>query len=281
MRCERLLLVTVLLGCAIGAFAYGQSPLGLMPVPVQEPLSVQLWMDKATYMAGDSARVMFTVNQPAYIYLFNIRSDGVVRMIFPNGYNAQNYVSAGTHALPNGMYDFTVEPPAGTDHLQIVASLAPLTLPQPSPADVYPLLGAQPVEALGLIEEQLGAGEGPAVCVPSWATAWCSFVIVAQPEPACPCPPPVSVNPPCWTVNTYCTPVPAPAPVVCPPVPSSPPLAYPPFVMPVPTPPTTYCPPPAYVAPAPTYCPPTPCMPIFGGILNFGFRILFGIDCDD
>lgn len=283
---------TVLLGMAlllgVSFLAAGQSPLGLTPAPVEEPLAVQLWVNRTSYTEGEAASAVVTVNRSAYIYLFDVRTDGTVRLLFPNGYSTQNFVSAGTHSLPAGLYQFLVAGPAGTDTLQIVASLAPLALPDPSASDPYPLVGGTAEEAVGMIQAQIDALPPSDACGPQWATAWCSFTVIARPEPTSAC--------------GNCVP-PAPATAYCPPVSPAPPLPYPPTMgyycppvsptPPLPSPPTYTCPPvynpcppvvynpcpPVYNPCPPVYnpCPPTyynPCGPVLG--FFFGFRIIVG-----
>ncbi|MDD5264376.1 MAG: DUF4384 domain-containing protein [Candidatus Bipolaricaulis sp.] len=276
---------TALLGIAflvgLSFLAVAQSPLGLSPAPVEEPLAVQLWMDRPAYTEGDAFAIHFSVNRPSYIYLFDIGTDGKVQMLFPNGYSASNFASAGVHSLPEGLYQFLAEAPAGIQHVQIVASLSPLALPDPSSSDPYPLVGANPNEAVSLIQAQINALPAAATCGPQWVTAWCSFTVAAK------------------TQATSCgcaTPTPTPAPITsyCPPVSPTPPLAYPPMVSyycppTSPTPPVYYCPPvsptpplpqpPAYYNP----CLPVqnPCPPVYNpcGLLMgffFGFQIHVG-----
>lgn len=293
---------TVLLGIAffvgLSFLAVGQSPLGLSPAPVEEPLAVQLWMDRPAYTEGDALAIHFSVNRPSYIYLFDVGTDGKVQMLFPNGYSTSNFVSAGVHSLPEGLYQFLAEAPAGTEHVQIVASLAPLALPDPSSSDPYPLVGANPNEAVSLIQAQINALPAASTCGPQWVTAWCSFTVAAKPvTPSCGCATPTPTPAP---VTSYCPPAPVtsycpPAPTVsyCPPVSPTPPLAYPPTVNyycpptyptpPLPSPPAYYCPP---VSPPPVYynpCPPiqNPCPPVYNpcGLLMgffFGFQIHVG-----
>ncbi len=292
---------TVLLGMAflvgLSFLAAGQSPLSLTPAPVEEPLSAQLWMDQTAYTEGDAVAVHFSVNRPSYVYLFEVGTDGKVQMIFPNGYSASNFVSPGIHSLPEGLYQFLAEAPAGTEHVQIVASLSPLALPDPSSSDPYPLVGTNPNEAVALIQAQIDALPPSAACGPQWVTAWCSFTVAAKSQTSsCGCSTPTPSPAPA-SVTAYCPPAPAtsycPAAVsYCPPVSSTPPLPYPPTTgyycppacptPPLPQPPTYYCPP---VVPQPPayYCPPgqNPCPPVYNpcGLLMgffFGFQIRIG-----
>jgi hypothetical protein len=50
-------------------------------------------------MVGETAQIYFTVNQQAYIYLYDLQPDGIVRLVFPNAYSQNNFVNpAQPHA---------------------------------------------------------------------------------------------------------------------------------------------------------------------------------------
>lgn len=190
---------TVALLVALGSMAVapgqsGPSPLGLVPSPVPG-LSASIWTEKPQYAVGETARVLFYLSQPAYVYIFDIEPTGRVRLIFPNPYSPNPYRAAGTHALPDQpTYQFRVVPPTGTETLQLVACTRPLAVPIGTYADPYPLLGADAdsgrVAVLGLVPEP-----GCGCCV----TAWTTFQIVA------PLPAGFSPCPPCWGI-TPCPP---------------------------------------------------------------------------
>lgn len=172
------------------------SPLGIEPVPIPSNLRVNVWMDRPVYTIGEAARIFFTVNEPAFIYLYSIRADGVVRLIFPNAFSRHNFVGAGTHVLPDGAYQFVVSPPAGVAQLQIFASRRPLNLVPSTFAEPFPLVSPQ-----GIRERILGITPHPT----PWVTAWTSFTVVPawgiMPPPIrppfhCALPPPPPSMPP-------------------------------------------------------------------------------------
>ncbi len=207
LRSIPILLLLVVLGASVLVAAQGQpSPLGIVPSPSPGSLSVNVWTDKSTYVLGETARIYFTVNQPAYIYLYDLQPDGVTRLVFPNAYSQNNYVGAGTHVLPDAAYRFVISPPTGVERLQIIASPTPLHLAPGAYTEPYPQ--ATPERIKGQI-----MGITP---VPTYATAWTSFTIVAggygytppagyptpytiQPSPPCTaCPPPTGWFPGGW-----------------------------------------------------------------------------------
>ena len=209
MKAGKVLGVSLLLVGIIGAlvFASGQgapSPLGIVPSPNPTPLTVNIWMGKPVYAVGEAAQIMFSVNQPAFVYIYDIQPNGIVRLIFPNAYSRNNYVSAGTHVLPDGNYRLIITPPTGVEQLQIIASTAPLNLTPTCYQEPFPQIGSDPQSAGNTIRGHImGIIANPCSSCPSWATAWTSFTIVqtysyTQPGyclPPCPPMPPV---PPCY-----------------------------------------------------------------------------------
>ncbi len=172
-----LVLAVGLLALAGVTAAQGQpAPLGIVPQPTPQPLTVNIWTDKSSYLIGETMTIFFSVNQAAYIYIYDIQPDGIVRLIFPNAYSQANFVSAGTHSLPDGMYKFTVAPPAGTEQLQIFASPVNLGLAPSSFGEPYPMAGSNPGSASNQIQAQIMG----IVPEPAWATGWTSFTIHAQ-----------------------------------------------------------------------------------------------------
>ena len=152
------------------------SPLGIIPDPTPQPLTVNIWTDKSNYMVSERVTIFFSVNQAAFIYIYDIQPDGIVRLIFPNAYSQGNFVYAGTHTLPDGQYKFTVAPPTGTEHLQIFASPVDLGLAPPYFGEPFPMAGSSPGSASGQIQARIMG----IVPEPLWATAWTSFTIYQQ-----------------------------------------------------------------------------------------------------
>ena len=193
-----LLLLISLAATSFLAVAQGTpAPLGIVPTPTPtpQPLTANIWTDKSTYVIGENAMIYFTVSQAAYIYIYDIQPDGVVRLIFPNAYSQGNYVAAGTHTLPDGSYQFTVAPPTGTEQLQIIASPINLGLNPPAFYEPFPLVGVNPQAATTEIQVQIMG----IVPVPTYVSDWTSFEIVTSYGYT-----PPSYNPPTpYTPPTY------------------------------------------------------------------------------
>jgi hypothetical protein len=175
----RLVLVLVIGLVAISSLSFAQSnpaPLGIVPTPTPQQLSVNIWTNKTTYVVGETAILYFTVSQPSYIYIYDIQPDGVVRLIYPNAYSQANYMSAGTHTLPDAQYQFTIAPPIGTEQLQIIASPVNLGLTPPAYYEPFPMVGVDPQSATNQIQGMIMG----IVPQPSYVSAWTSFQIVGS-----------------------------------------------------------------------------------------------------
>lgn len=146
---------------AVGVTAFGQvEPLGIVVEPPAGDLVVTITTDKPAYAVGEVVRITFTINRPAYIYIWDIPPDGNVTQIFPNYYDPQNFFPAGTHSVPTPgkAYNLRVQPPLGTEWLQILASTQPVAAFSAfSPGSPFPHLGSDPegwgVQVLGLVPE--------------------------------------------------------------------------------------------------------------------------------
>lgn len=116
---------------AFAAFtSMGQSnvaPLGIFPSPPESSeLEVRIWVDQGAYQVGDPIVVHYSVNKPAYIYIWDIYPDGTASPLFPNALpgGSDNYVQAGEHVVPPN--DWIIGPPLGTERMQILATTSPV-----------------------------------------------------------------------------------------------------------------------------------------------------------
>ena len=132
-----LALVTGLLPAA-GAQGAVLSPEAIVVNPVPA-YTTEVFVDKdpsgsgnPTYAVGEAIRVGVKVSEAAYIYLFDVRTDGSVNQILPNRYDANgqnNRLQAGEtkYFPPQGAaYQFTAAAPEGLDKVIAVASQTPL-----------------------------------------------------------------------------------------------------------------------------------------------------------
>jgi len=86
----------------------------------------------ATYRVGDNVRISATVNQDAYVYLFDIDAAGKVTQILPNRYNSgANFLKANTTKVfpaAGDNYSFSIDGPLGLNKVLAVASKTELNL---------------------------------------------------------------------------------------------------------------------------------------------------------
>ncbi|MGI6610538.1 MAG: PKD domain-containing protein [Limnochordia bacterium] len=92
---------------------------GITPTPE----SVSVWTDGRAYTIGSDVRISFRLSRAAYAYILNVDTRGNIRLVFPNNWDRESYMSqAGTHNLPRGRYTFRVEGPVGREYLLLIAS---------------------------------------------------------------------------------------------------------------------------------------------------------------
>ncbi len=109
------------------------------PSPPSSYYQVSVFVDRdpsgesnPKYDIGEDIRIGVQPTEASYIYLFNIRSNGIVTQILPNrldSYGADNFVHAGhTRYFPdhNSSYRFAVDGPEGLEKIIAVASKQPL-----------------------------------------------------------------------------------------------------------------------------------------------------------
>ncbi|HUY36034.1 MAG TPA: DUF4384 domain-containing protein [Pirellulales bacterium] len=122
------------------AAAYGQPP-DDEPAPVpfpgatifndQPPFLADVKVDHADfkYREGDRLRVQFKAEREAYLYLIYHQADGRSRLLFPNPSQPDNHVPAKQATVipdPKQPLRFRIQPPFGTEVLQVLATFKPL-----------------------------------------------------------------------------------------------------------------------------------------------------------
>jgi len=137
--------------------------------PVQTNLTARVWVDRdtsgtrtPTYRIGDEIRLYTSVNESAYVYLFNVNPDGSIDQILPNRLQSGgNYVRKGeVRAFPSSSdnFVFNVGGPAGLNRVLVVASRRALNLSELSTfrsgdpfATVKPQGSQQLAQALSIV----------------------------------------------------------------------------------------------------------------------------------
>ncbi|MDO4244398.1 MAG: DUF4384 domain-containing protein [Deinococcus sp.] len=109
--------------------------------PVQNNVNVRVWTNKDStgtrtpnYVPGERIQIYTSVDQDAYVYLFNVDPNGQVDMILPNRYaGGQNFVKANTTKVfpPAGAgFTFDIAAPYGLNKVLALASRTPLNIDQ-------------------------------------------------------------------------------------------------------------------------------------------------------
>lgn len=138
-------------------------------------LKIDLQTNKLRYPPNSSLKILFKLNRQAYVYIYNIDSEGRVNLIFPNKYDKDNFVSSGEHTLPGKGYSLVLNKLKGIEFLQAIASQDPIpflakTEYQQSP---FPQLSSQStsyVQKLRTnIDERLSSDQ--------WATDWTRYKV--------------------------------------------------------------------------------------------------------
>lgn len=135
--------LTVLMG-ALGSVVMAAptlSPQSIIVNPVPTELSVKVWTDRdasgaqtPSYAPGEKIRLFTSVNQDAYVYLFNVDPQGQVDLILPNRFQGgENFLKANTvKAFPaaGDAFTFDIAAPYGVNKVLALASRTPLNLDQ-------------------------------------------------------------------------------------------------------------------------------------------------------
>jgi PKD repeat protein len=124
------LLTTLALAAVFGMAQTPVAPMGIIATPPDSELDVRIWVDKGAYAIGEAITISYSVNKPAYVYIWDIQPDGIANQLFPypSSGTSGNYVQAGEHTLapPPGSSGWVVAPPTGTEYLQILATTSPV-----------------------------------------------------------------------------------------------------------------------------------------------------------
>ncbi|MFW6012982.1 MAG: DUF4384 domain-containing protein, partial [Candidatus Bipolaricaulota bacterium] len=157
-------LLALVLTLSFGALGAENIPRGLIIEPPSNPgLDVSISTDKSSYSIGDYLRVSIRVSQRAYVYVLNYDTTGDMKLVFPNRYSTQNLIGPGLYILPDGSYSFKIEGPAGTEHLQAIATSQRIDVSEylqnpknPFGKDPYPLI-RNPEKFIEDLKPKLGA----------------------------------------------------------------------------------------------------------------------------
>ena len=98
-----------------------------------DSLDVVAWVDRrdSTYAVGERVRIFVETSEDAYVTLLNVDPVGGTTVLFPNRYQADNFVRAGRAVevpAPGSRAAFVVASASGTELIKAVASTRPDSL---------------------------------------------------------------------------------------------------------------------------------------------------------
>jgi hypothetical protein len=133
--------LTLVSGAALAQSAPRVTPQGVVVNPVETALRVNVRLDKGgnnpLYLEGEKQRITVSVNQDAYVYIFNIQANGAVTVLLPNGFSGgAPFLRANETRTfpPNGAgYELTIAAPFGQEKILALASKRQLDLGQVVP----------------------------------------------------------------------------------------------------------------------------------------------------
>ena len=176
--------------------------------PVVSALKLRVWTDRdpsgqrtPAYASGDRIRVFVTPSRDAYVYLFNLQTDGSITQILPNRFSRADLVKANTVKSfpgPGDKFTYTIAGPSGVNKVLALASSTPLNLSQLSSFKT-----SQDTFATVTVSGQAGLARALSIVVTpvkddAWVTATAQYAVSARPvaQPA-----PVTSSPgmPAWT----------------------------------------------------------------------------------
>ena len=144
-------------------------PLGIVPEPAEPGIQVSLSVEKDVYAPGEYLRLRFTLSREAYVYLYDVRPDGVVTLLVPNRFLQEPRFPAGEHVLPTEGWRLRVTEPEGREYLEIIATDRPLPFYQAEEFERHPFLSfTDPAAFAARLQEHL---------VGAWGAAWTSFTV--------------------------------------------------------------------------------------------------------
>lgn len=103
-------------------------------IATQGPLDVDVWVDNddGIYYEGESITVFFQASQDCFLALYSLDTRGNVSLLYPVNPWDNGFVSGGeVYAVPGDYddYELIVTGPEGIEHIQAVASLEEMEIP--------------------------------------------------------------------------------------------------------------------------------------------------------
>ncbi|WP_456830049.1 DUF4384 domain-containing protein [Deinococcus sp. UYEF24] len=176
--------------------------------PVVSSLKLRVWTDRdpsgqntPTYASGDKIQVFVAPTQDAYVYLFNVQTDGQITQILPNRFSRAELIKANTVKAfpgPGDKFTYNIAGPSGVNKVLALASSTPLNLSQLSS-----FKNTQDTFATVTVRGQEGLAQALSIVVTpvkdnAWVTDTAQYAVAARPV-AQPAPVTSPVPRPAWT----------------------------------------------------------------------------------
>ena len=135
-----------------------------------DQFNIELWVDRgeaSVYYPGERLRVYFRPSHDSYIVVYGIDTEGLIRVLYPYGYDDDSFVAGGrTRRVPDAWdhHDLMVSGPSGIEYVVAVASLYPISVPRwrryydtryESPAGLVDHITGDPYEGILLLTETI------------------------------------------------------------------------------------------------------------------------------
>jgi hypothetical protein len=124
----RRMLRRLILAIGIGAMAIGCT--GVQAAIVEGEPRVEIWTDRGTggvYRVGDDMEVCLRADRDCYVIVYEIDTDGHLRLLFPYHCGGDGFVEGGVvYRLGGGYYGtYYVTGPSGVEYVHALASIRP------------------------------------------------------------------------------------------------------------------------------------------------------------
>jgi PKD repeat protein len=140
------------------------------------PLAFTVAMDKSVYTVGEAVRVTVQLSRASYVYLVELDAAGRAVLIFPNYWEQNPQLPAGTTQLPRGAYTITATEPAGAERLVGFAADRAIPYFPTSFGTGFPVLSTNGANFLAQVRNWLASN----VPTGSWAEASAAYTVQPQ-----------------------------------------------------------------------------------------------------
>ncbi|MEW5826281.1 MAG: PKD domain-containing protein [Candidatus Bipolaricaulota bacterium] len=119
--------------------------------PAQPALTVDITLPKSTYTVGEAVVMTLTVNRSASVYVCEVTPDQRVVLLFPNLYEQNNALAAGSRLVPGTAYTLRASEPTGSETLYAFAATGPVPGFPTSFGLGFPVLSTYPTSFLNSV----------------------------------------------------------------------------------------------------------------------------------